>query len=247
MPGPLCQLDGEQIDRLSSRIVSRFAQERLPAISRVEMFLTENCTLRCDYCFVCAKDLEKRMSWDTAARAVDFLITNSRNTTDLSIVFFGGEPLLEFPLMKQTAEYAEARAEAAGKHIGFSVTINGTIMSEEIALFGRKHGFNYLLSVDGSQAAHDRHRKYPNGKGSWDTVTGTGEGYLYIDDGSCLDDGTQTAGVENIGVRVICDPTDYNAGDYLIVTGISSCFETPSGLARRILTRRPTDIQKIAP
>lgn len=67
MPGPLCQLDGEQIDRLSSRIVSRFAQERLPAISRVELFLTENCTLRCDYCFVCAKDLEKRMSWDTAA------------------------------------------------------------------------------------------------------------------------------------------------------------------------------------
>ena len=73
------------------------------------------------------------------------------------------------------------------------------------------------------------------------------EDYLYLDDGSALDDGTQTGGVENIGVRVVCDPSDYDTGDYLIVTGISSCFETPSGLARRILARRPSDIRKIFP
>ena len=78
----------------------------------------------------------------------------------------------------------------------------------------------------------------------WGKVTQVGEDYLYIDDGSALKDGTLTGAEENIGVRVICDPTDYTSGDYLIVTGISSCFETPSGLARRILTRRPADIHR---
>ncbi len=78
-------------------------------------------------------------------------------------------------------------------------------------------------------------------------VTQIGTDYLYIDDGSNLRDGTLTGAEENIGVRVICDPTGYNAGDYLIVTGISSCFETPSGIVRRILTRKPEDILRILP
>ena len=73
----------------------------------------------------------------------------------------------------------------------------------------------------------------------WGHVNQIGDGHLYIDDGSALRDGTLTGAEENIGVRVICDPTDYHAGDYLIVTGISSCFETPSGLARPADTRAP--------
>ena len=81
---------------------------------------------------------------------------------------------------------------------------------------------------------------------AWGRVTQVGDGYLYVDDGSALRDGTVTGAEENIGVRVICDPADYDTGDYLIVTGISSCFETPSAqLARRILVRRPEDIQEI--
>ena len=78
---------------------------------------------------------------------------------------------------------------------------------------------------------------------TWGKVTQVGDGYLYIDDGSNLLDGTLTGEEENIGVRVLCDPTGYAVGDYLIVTGISSCFETPSGdIARRILTRKPEDV-----
>ena len=80
---------------------------------------------------------------------------------------------------------------------------------------------------------------------AWGKVTQIGADHLYIDDGSYLRDGTYTGEEENIGVQVICDPTDYETGDYIVVTGISSCFETPSGLARRILTRRPEDVQKI--
>lgn len=70
----------------------------------------------------------------------------------------------------------------------------------------------------------------------WGKVTQIGDDYLYIDDGSKLKDGTLTGEEENIGVRVICDPTGHNEGDFLIVTGISSCFETPSGqIAKRVI------------
>lgn len=76
------------------------------------------------------------------------------------------------------------------------------------------------------------------------TVTQIGDGYLYIDDGSNLKDGTLTGTEENIGLRVICDPAGYEIGDYLIVTGISSCFETGNGLGRRVLVRTSGDIVK---
>lgn len=80
---------------------------------------------------------------------------------------------------------------------------------------------------------------------TWGRITRIGEGYLYIDDGSGLKDGTSTEGEENIGVKVICDPTEYEVGDYLSVTGISSCFEMGNDLMRRILTRGSGDIVKM--
>jgi len=83
---------------------------------------------------------------------------------------------------------------------------------------------------------------------TWGVVTRKGDGYLYVDDGSALRDGTLTGEDENIGVRVLCDPSSYGVGDLLIVTGISSCFETESGkIARRILTRSSEDIRKVYP
>ena len=83
---------------------------------------------------------------------------------------------------------------------------------------------------------------------TWGRVTGKGTGYLYVDDGSHLKDGTSTGEAENVGVRVICDPSGYSVGDILIVTGISSCFETPAGkIARHILTRKPEEMRKAYP
>jgi len=80
---------------------------------------------------------------------------------------------------------------------------------------------------------------------TWGKVTQIGDGYLYIDDGSNLCDGTFTGEEENIGVRVVCDPQGYESGDYLVVTGISSCFEASSEhIAKRILTRKPEDVRK---
>lgn len=168
----LHQLSVEQMERLKSRIVGRMAQERLPPISKVELFLTEDCNLRCDYCFVATKKYWRRMSWEVAQKSVDFLIEQSRDVPEVAITFFGGEPLLEFPLLRRTAEYVQQRASELGKQVRFAVTTNGTIMTEEMLSFARKHGFNYLFSIDGDKAAHDQHRLTTDGKGSWDLIMG---------------------------------------------------------------------------
>jgi hypothetical protein len=81
---------------------------------------------------------------------------------------------------------------------------------------------------------------------TWGRVTQIGAGYLYINDGADLNDGTFTGVDENVGLRVICDPTGYAPGQFVTVRCVSSCFKIPSGdLARRMLTRTPSDITKL--
>ena len=167
----LSQLGAEQADRFASHLVRQACIRAFPPLKSMEMFLTENCNLQCDYCFVRGKS-PKRMSWDVAQKAVDLLFANSGDAKDINITFFGGEPFLEFELMKRIAEYSRIRASELGKTVGFAVTTNGTIMNEEIAAFGRNNGFNIMFSIDGIRKAHDLHRVFQGSrKGSWDIVT----------------------------------------------------------------------------
>jgi len=169
----LASIGEDHAASFAALIAKQYADVKLPSLTRVEMFLTHNCTLRCDYCFVNGKARFNRMSWETGKKAVDLLVDGSDTGSDVDITFFGGEPLMEFALMKQIAEYARDRAGALGKKIGFSLTSNGTIMTEEIARFTRDCGFNIMFSIDGDRGVHDRHRVYPGGRrGSWDTVVG---------------------------------------------------------------------------
>jgi uncharacterized protein len=110
------------------------------------------------------------MSHDTAMAAVDFLIEQSGPTKDLTILFFGGEPLLRFDLIQSVCEYATKRAEQCGKVFHFDMTTNGTLLNEKKARWMRDHGVKYLLSLDGGREDHDRSRKFPNGQGSFDIV-----------------------------------------------------------------------------
>ncbi len=158
--------------RLCGRIAGTLVSNQFPAIERMELFLTERCTLRCDYCFVANKRASRRMSWEVGRAAVDYLMRESRDRDHLEITFIGGEPLLEFGLIQRVVEYADEQGDRAAKRVGYSVTTNGTVMTEEIARFAQAHGFNYLLSVDGDRTAHDRHRKTANGAGSWDVAMG---------------------------------------------------------------------------
>lgn len=102
--------------------------------------------------------------------AVDFLMEESGPTKQLTILFFGGEPLLRFDLLQRVHEYAARRATALGKSIYWDMTTNGTLMTEEKARWLAEHGVKYLLSLDGSREDHDRYRKFANGRGSFDVV-----------------------------------------------------------------------------
>lgn len=165
-------MNARREERLRRAIAGRMAQRTAPPITKMELFLTERCTLRCDYCFVANKKASRRMSWEVARTSVDFLLEQSRSEREINITFFGGEPLIEFALMRRVTAYVEDQARQCGKVVRYAATINGTRMTREIALFGQEHGFNYLLSVDGERDAHDRHRVTASGKGSWDVVMG---------------------------------------------------------------------------
>lgn len=165
-----CQLG--QADALAvAEAVSRKWQDRFfPPISRIELFLTENCNLRCDYCFVEGKNALGSMSWDTARQAVDLLFRESRDQKDLSIFFMGGEPFLRFDVMRRVVEYATELGKAQGKHAKFSVTTNGTLLTEESLAFCAQHRMMILLSLDGAQETQDRHRKTAGGQGSFQMI-----------------------------------------------------------------------------
>jgi len=161
-PDEAALLSGAVIDGLSSR--------RLPPIREIELILTRNCDHRCDYCFVEGKEGESRMDEETALRAVDFLFTLSRGADALKILFFGGEPLLEFELIKKITEYARLKADDENREVRFDMTTNGTLIDEEKAAFLASHRIRVLLSIDGNRSTHDRHRITRDGSSSYEKI-----------------------------------------------------------------------------
>ena len=134
------------------------------------VILTNNCNLMCDYCFAGAKN-STRMSIETARRIIDWL-----NRVDVSgpgnvwITFFGGEPFMEFPLMKEMVHYAEMQSTNTGKAIGFSATTNGTLLADNEIDFCEEHDIALLLSCDGNESTHNIHRRFRNGRGTFRAV-----------------------------------------------------------------------------
>ncbi len=144
---------------------------RLPRMSYMELILTDQCNLRCSYCFEKDKNPHE-MSDETAHAAIDFIMEESGPTQNLTILFFGGEPLLRFDLIKKVHAYASEQAELRGKSIYWDMTTNGTLMTEEKARWLSGANVKYLLSMDGGQEDHDRYRKFANGRGSFDIIAG---------------------------------------------------------------------------
>lgn len=141
----------------------------MPSMSYMELILTDQCNLRCGYCFEAGKNVH-RMSHEHALAAVDFLMEISRDTQDLTILFFGGEPLLRFDLIREVVQYADDKAAALGKRVRYDMTTNGTLITEVHLKFFRKHGVKFLLSMDGSKTDHDAHRRYASGRGSFEVI-----------------------------------------------------------------------------
>ncbi|MDR0610886.1 MAG: radical SAM protein [Planctomycetaceae bacterium] len=135
----------------------------------MELILTTDCNLRCSYCF----ERDKKpfnMSDEVAFAAVDFLIQTSRNIKELTILLFGGELMMRFDLIQRIIPYANKKAAEAGKTISWDMTTNGTLIDEERAKWMVEHKVKYLLSLDGAKEDHDRYRKFPDGRSSYELI-----------------------------------------------------------------------------
>lgn len=151
----------------------RAAPAKSNEVKALCLHICHDCNLRCRYCFADEGAYHSRrefMSLETAKRAIDFLIENSGNRKILETDFFGGEPLMNFDVVKETVYYAKARAAERGKKFLFTLTTNGLLLKDDIAKFLNEEMENVVLSLDGCKEVHDAVRKTANGKGSFDLV-----------------------------------------------------------------------------
>lgn len=159
--------------------IRHIATDNIPYIvskglNGVALQVTQMCNLRCEYCpysghlYVNRAHSGKRMSWETAQRSIDFYINNSQDSKYIGLAFYGGEPLLEFELIKKCVLYIKSRVN--NKEIRFDITSNGTLLSDEIIKFFIEHDFQLMISLDGPEEVHNRYRKFVNQKGSFHTV-----------------------------------------------------------------------------
>ncbi len=132
----------------------------------IYLHLTMDCNLRCRYCYSGEKR-QDRMSLRVGKKAIDFFMDRS---DDLVFRFFGGEPLLEFPLLKGIVAYSEAQALQRKKKVEHSIVTNGTLFTEEVADYCQRHWIGYSCTFDGTRQAQDANRVFPSGKGSFATV-----------------------------------------------------------------------------
>ncbi|GHU52817.1 thioether cross-link-forming SCIFF peptide maturase [Clostridia bacterium] len=131
--------------------------------------VAQSCNMRCKYCFAGDGEYNQAglMPFEIAKLAVDFLVNNSGDRQTLEIDFFGGEPLLNFDVIKQTVEYANAIKD---KTFNFTVTTNGVLLDDDKINYINEHMSNVVLSLDGRREIHDNMRSLKSGKGSYDII-----------------------------------------------------------------------------
>ncbi len=143
-------------------------------LEQLTLQVTQKCNLNCEYCvysgnYANRHHANKWMTFETAKIAIDYLISHSSDSDEISLGFYGGEPLLAFDLIQRCVIYAEKILE--GRKITFNFTTNGTLLTEEKLDFLVQHNFAILVSLDGPENVQNRHRKYANSEiGSFETV-----------------------------------------------------------------------------
>lgn len=144
-------------------------------IEQLTIQVTQRCNLRCKYCtYGGFYDDNNRthtnvdMDFSKAKKAIDFYLSRSMETKELTFGFYGGEPLLKIDLIKQCVAYIKNQVK--NKTIHFTTTTNGTLLTLENAKFLFDNNFSVVISLDGSKKEHDEYRVFPNGEGSFDTV-----------------------------------------------------------------------------
>lgn len=137
------------------------------------LHIAHDCNLRCQYCFASTGDFgkgRKLMDFETGKAAIDFLIEKSQGRRNLELDFFGGEPLMNFEVVKQIVEYARSIEKQHNKNFRFTITTNGLLLNDDKIDFINKEMSNVVLSIDGRKEINDKLRKCVDGSGSYDII-----------------------------------------------------------------------------
>ena len=137
------------------------------------LHVAHTCNLNCSYCFASQGKYHGEravMSYDIGKRALDFLIENSGLRRNLEVDFFGGEPLMNFDVVKKLVEYARSEEKKHDKNFRFTLTTNGLLINDDVIDFANREMSNVVLSLDGRKEIHDRFRVDYAGNGSWERV-----------------------------------------------------------------------------
>jgi uncharacterized protein len=146
-------------------------------LQTIVLNVTNQCNLSCQYCYEFGEDKvatpegkPKFMEWETAKSSVDYLFAESQGRKSVHITFFGGETLMNFPLLKRVVEYSRARAEELQVKLDFSLTTNATLLTPAIIDYLAENAIGVTVSMDGPKEMQDKFRVFANGRGSYDII-----------------------------------------------------------------------------
>ena len=151
----------------------KYAKAIMAPVKSMCLNIAHDCNLRCKYCFAATGDFgkgRKLMPLETGKAAIDFLIKQSVGRQNLELDFFGGEPLMNFDVVKQLVAYGKEQAAANGKNIKFTITTNGMLLNDENIDFINKEMSNVVLSIDGRKEVNDRMRVKVDQTGCYDRI-----------------------------------------------------------------------------
>ncbi len=169
----LLKAEGKLFTEDKFRALASQFKKRQSVIKAICLHVAHDCNLACKYCFACEGEYHGPrglMSFEVGKKALDFLVENSGTRKNLEVDFFGGEPSLNFEVVKRLVEYGRSIEKAAGKNFRFTYTTNGVILTDEIMDFCNREMSNVVLSLDGRKEVNDRMRVNRGGGGSYDNI-----------------------------------------------------------------------------
>ncbi len=148
-------------------------KQRKTVVKAMCLHIAHDCNLACRYCFAEEGEYHGRralMSFEVGKKALDFLIRNSGSRRNLEVDFFGGEPLMNWQVVKDLVAYGREQEKLHDKHFRFTITTNGVLLNDEVQEFVNREMDNVVLSLDGRKEVNDRMRPFRNGAGSYDLI-----------------------------------------------------------------------------
>ncbi|MGN0383008.1 MAG: thioether cross-link-forming SCIFF peptide maturase, partial [Eubacterium sp.] len=148
-------------------------KNRETVVKAMCLHIAHDCNLACKYCFAEEGEYHGRralMSYEVGKAALDFLIANSGSRRNLEVDFFGGEPLMNWDVVRKLVEYGRSQEKIHNKKFRFTLTTNGVLLNDEIKEFANREMANVVMSLDGRKEVNDSKRPFRNGKGSYDLI-----------------------------------------------------------------------------